>query len=388
MPNLQTNLEYKDPNIVIWRSGRPEDPYKPRMDSLPVINGIITLLEIPSEIHKVRISGFTEVVYETYKKKSDLAPDEFLVDYATGIVQFHPDQEAKTHLCIYQGKGKILTSATRIYTMARNNPDVVKTVQDFVDETKDYLSKLDRKLIDINDALEKSREATDKATIAADNAIVATHNAELATQAAYDAADSAIVIRKDSVDQYDDLNIVYPDPQNGWTVTINTTGDVYRFDGKSGQWEHVGNVFGAAIPFVSEITDGLLKKEDYRKFVVRSIIFQFPKMLAQGVQSALMQFPLDGEIVKAYAFCSEGGSAHPLEVAIEKISSADYDSGGVWQNILSTNIAINPNSTKGTTPVIQTTDVTAGDYFRINALRLDNNIKGVTIQIDVNTKNK
>lgn len=384
MAELQTYLEHNDPNMIIWRKGTPEDPYKPRSDSLPVINNQITLLEIPSYTDKVRIAGFVEVSQELFKKKTYLDEHEFLVNYANGNVQFHPSQEGRSLLCTYKGKGLIMYPASRIYAMVSKNPDIVVTLQDYVDGLKLYTENLDVMLLQINQAIENAVNATDQANQATDNAQAAATNANQAAQEAYQAAESTIVIRKDPVNAYDDLAIVYPNPENGWEVTIQTTGDFYRYDGVySHTWQLVGNYLGGSIPYVSETSDGLLRQEKYRDFITRTIIFHFPQITNAGIQSTVVQFPFDGEIVNVSAFCLESGITAPLEISVEQISSADFDAGGSWSNIFSTNALIHPGEKKGTPPIIYNPQVSKGDYFRIYTVQLDNSFRGITIQIEI-----
>ena len=38
---------------------------------------------------------------------------------------------------------------------------------------------------------------------------------------------------KENVETFDDIVIAYPSPQKGWTVSVNDTGIVYRFDGEN-----------------------------------------------------------------------------------------------------------------------------------------------------------
>ncbi|MBW7474079.1 hypothetical protein K0T92_04940 [Paenibacillus oenotherae] len=387
MPSLQTNLEYNDKSIIIWRKGTAEDPYKPRADSLPIINGLITLLEIPSETHKVQISGFTEVAHELYRKKVSLEENEFLVDYANGSIQFHPMHEGVTLVSNYLGKGKILYPASRIYAMVQRNPDIVITLQDYIDSLSTLSLELNLKLVEINNAISDAVQAATSANIAADNAAEAAFSAEQAAQTALDAAASTVVIRQDSVDEFDDLLTTYPSPENGWQVTLNTTGDVYRYDGVvSHQWINIGNLLGGTIPYVSENSDGLLHKEDYRNFVLRTVVFQFPRILSQGVQNALIKIPFDGIITKAYSSCSESGLSAPIELSIEKVAGAEFSNNGVWDNLLAQNLIIPAGMKESNLPVIGDIEVNQGDYFRINVLQLDNNIRGVTVQIDINTK--
>lgn len=388
LPDLKTYLEHQDPSVIVWRKGTIDDPFIPRSDSLPVINNIITLLEVPSYADKVHITGFVEVPEEIYKKTESLQANEFIVNYAVGIIQFHPSQEGNTLVCSYHGRGVILWPASRVYAIARNNPDILVTLQDYVDQLVDYTKTIDQKIIQINKAISDAVNATNEANMATDNAIDATNDAILAAQTAYDAAATTVVIRKPSVDTYDDLALVYPDPENGWQVLLNSSGDIYRYDGVvSHQWQLIGNIVGDTIPYVSETSDGLLHMEDYQKFVVRSVPFIMKIIQTTGDQELTIQMPFDGVIDNVKAFCSVPASASPLEVSIEKISEADFVNG-IWDNIFSQNITIPAGSKLGIGGIVAEDNktVTAGDYYRINVLQVDTSIRGVTIQMNINTK--
>ena len=394
MLTVQTYFQYNDPLLITFRKGTPDDPYVPRADNLPVINGQITLLEIPSYIDKVMISGMTEVSQELLERKKNLRPNEFVVNYSNGIIQFHPSQEGKSFVCSYKGRGIILYPASRIYAMVQRSPDIVKTLQDIIDEALSKfndLTDLKNELnIIINNALtaiSNANIATDNANLARDNAIQATQKAQEATQEALDAAASTIMIYKDPVSTYEDLFIVYPNPENGWRVMVEQTGDIYRFDGiNTHQWQLIDNYTGGSIPYVSETTHGLLKSDDYKNFIKRSIIFLMPSIFQTGHQNYIIQFPYDGEIIDAYGYCTKTGFLSPIELSVEKISSSDFDLGGSWESIFSNNIVIHENEYKGTKPTIIKKQVNKGDYFRVNVIQLDNNFKGVTVQLDIKIK--
>jgi hypothetical protein len=389
MPELKTYLEHIDSSVIVWRKGTSEDPYIPRSDSLPVINNRITLLEVPSYTHKVQITGFVEVPEEVYKKTKALKENEFVVNYAVGIIQFHPSQEGNTLVCSYLGRGLILYPASRIYAIARNNPDVLVTLQDYVDQLVNYTKTINEKIIEINKAISDAIDAINNANVATDNANEAADHANQAAQAAYDAAATTVVIRKPAVDTYDDLETVYPEPENGWQVLINTTGDIYRYDGVvSHQWQLVGNIIGEAIPYVSENSDGLLHKEDYQNFILRRVLFKIPQIFKQGVQitTGFSQIPFDGEIIEVKADCVETGIGINTLIGIEKISKDDFPNG-TWDNIFSENLSFEIGSTTATGGIIvEDFHVSKGDYFRINVYQFDNNIKGITVSMDIKTK--
>ena len=54
---------------------------------------------------------------------------------------------------------------------------------------------------------------------------------------------------KASVTTFNELANVYPNPQEGWTVSVNDTNYVYRFDADTNQWQPISaNSIGVAIP--------------------------------------------------------------------------------------------------------------------------------------------
>lgn len=390
---VQTYLQYNDPLLIHWRKGTEDDPYKDRMDSLPVINNQITLLEIPSKAHRVHIAGYTEVDMDTFNRnRKRLNPNEFLVDYSVGSIQFNPSEEGKTLLVSYKGKGIIMYPASRIYAMVSRKPDIVKTLQDIIDEINSRIDTINRYIDQANIIIQEAKAATVRANMAADNANEATYNANIATQAAYDAAqtaieaaESSIMIYKDPVNRYSDLFTVYPNPENGWRVMVLQTGDIYRYNSTTRRWELIENYTGAPIPYVSETTSGILHTHDYLNFRRRRVIFSLPKIRDIGVQNILIQFPFNGEIKSASAFCNVSANLYVTEISIEKIGSEGFDSEDNWDSIFSQNIMINPNEHKGTEPIISNKIVNAGDYFRINIIQLDRGIQGVTVQLDIDT---
>lgn len=386
---MTSHLQYNDPLFIEFRRGTEDDPYIDRTDSLPVINNQITLLEIPSSHYKVRIAGLTEVSQEVFERKRELLPHEFLVNYQVGNIQFHPSQEGKTFLCNYKGRGLIMYPASRIYAMIQNNPEVIKNLQEIIEEASKRLKDSENSVNHLLQVIEEAMNATINANQATDNATKATQDAKIATQEAVEAAASTIMIYKEPVPTYDDLTRIYPNPDNGWRVMIEDTGEIYRYDGIQGnKWKLIDNYTGNSIPFASETSNGLLKRDDYVNFVVRSVVFVVPFMPESGVQNFLIQFPFDGEIIKAYAFCNKPGIVRPLELQIEKISKEKFALNNIWEGIFSRNIFIYPNERLGSEPSFKIKTVKKGDYFRLNAIQLDNNIKGVTVQIDIKIKNE
>lgn len=381
MPQLQTQLQYNDPSIVIWR----DPPYADRADSLPVINGIVTLLEIPSTQERVRIAGMLEVNVEDFTIKQSLEPNEFHVNYGNGSIQFHPSQEGKTFLCQYKGKGQILLPASRVYAMVERNPDIVKTLQDIIDEMLNHLSQYNLKLIEINNAITNATQAANEANISTDNA-------NRAAQTALDsAAEALVVIRnamkiyKPPVNNYIDIGANYPRPEIGWTVMVRNTGNIYRWDGSS--WVLIENFTHMSFPTASRTLNGLMSKEDYitfhDKLEVKTVVFELGKLRMAGVPPYACSFPFDGEIKRIKAFSIMPGVLNPTEIEVQKISEADFKSNGIWENILNDNIFFQIGSTESTTHTILDKKINAEDYLRLNILNFDADIQGIVIQIDI-----
>ena len=62
---------------------------------------------------------------------------------------------------------------------------------------------------------------------------------------------------KEAVDTFEDLSVVYPDPEDGWTVNVKDTDYTYRWSGAA--WVVIS---ANAIPKATQDIDGLLSHED------------------------------------------------------------------------------------------------------------------------------
>ncbi|MBG9794672.1 phage-like protein [Paenibacillus dendritiformis] len=382
MAQLRTHFELHDPVTIIWREGTPEEPYKEHIDSLPVINNQITLLEIPSQTDKVRIEGLTEVDAERFDKKLALSPHEFLVNYANGTIQFHPSQEGKTLLCKYKGRGLILYPASRIYAMVSRHPDVVKTLQDMIDEMLQRLRETNLAIAEVNEAVAMAKEAAHAADRSADQANQAADEAKLATEQALLAYKSTLLVFKPPVADMKELIATYPYPHSGWTVQTYKDGNRYRFDGK--EWVLI-DIFGRSIQPVSEHADGLMTVAEHVKLKSiplevkdRVMVFCLPNSLYQGVQSVIARFPFQGELIGVEALCGEAGESD-TEITVEK--SLD---GANWSGIMSHPVRIKAHQhVDDRSAVIDNKIVNAGDMFRLHVVKQGVNIQHVTLQLIV-----
>lgn len=79
---------------------------------------------------------------------------------------------------------------------------------------------------------------------------------------------------KESVDTFDDIATIYPNPENGWTVNAKDTNYTYRYDGTA--WVAIS---ANAIPKATEQLDGLMGKEKVTE--INSINYRLGK--AEGI---------------------------------------------------------------------------------------------------------
>lgn len=79
---------------------------------------------------------------------------------------------------------------------------------------------------------------------------------------------------KESVDTFDDIATIYPNPENGWTVNAKDTNYTYRYDGTA--WVAIS---ANAIPKATEQLDGLMGKEKVAE--INSINYRLGK--AEGI---------------------------------------------------------------------------------------------------------
>ena len=66
---------------------------------------------------------------------------------------------------------------------------------------------------------------------------------------------------KETVETYDDIATIYPNPEDGWTVNTKDNNITYRYNGS--EWVAIS---ANAIPKATDSVDGLLSKEDHAKY--------------------------------------------------------------------------------------------------------------------------
>jgi hypothetical protein len=373
-----SDFGYNDPLHIVWRKGTPDDPYIDKAEYLKVVNQTIVLSEIPDRFSRVNITGLKEVNVDKITNKT-LAPDEFVVNYSTGVIQLHQEQEGKTLNVFYKGRGFIQYPSDRIYYQDRFN-NVVKSLSQIIDDSNETILEANNKLRQMEEALAEAEVKIDEVESVIDNANKTIVETELAKNKALSAYETTRLVFKPYVNKFDDIAIQYPNPEIGWTVQVYETGIRYRYDGID--WIPI-DLFGGAVPLANEYIDGLMSKDDYKKlksFPVelkdRVLIFVLPSYLSNGIQGVIARFPFNGTIVGVRAFCGTTGLTDTL-INIER--STDLQT---WTSLLSNVLTIQAgNYFDNGSYTISNTAVQQGEFFRINVLQNGDGIKDVTIEI-------
>jgi hypothetical protein len=80
-----------------------------------VVNGKITLLEIPDAFYGVQITNLNEI--DPTDSETEIIESKFRVNYGLGVIFLHKSLEGKTLSINYSSRGSIMYPASRIYTM-------------------------------------------------------------------------------------------------------------------------------------------------------------------------------------------------------------------------------------------------------------------------------
>lgn len=136
------NIINLDPVKIIWNVDENNNKVSQLMqpENHVVVNGKITLLQIPDKFNRVTIAGKTEI--HDFSSPIDDAT-KFRVDYSTGIIFLHSSLEGQTiTVDRYYGRGMILYPASRIYSKVDATGQVVEVVQGLIDDGRQALEAL------------------------------------------------------------------------------------------------------------------------------------------------------------------------------------------------------------------------------------------------------
>jgi len=154
---MSFELGFNDPIKITWNVDENGNKISVQMqpESHTVVNGKITLIQIPDKFQKVQVDEnivfndpSTKVneynFYEINDFKTPLGVDKFRVDYQSGIITFYPSHEGKSiTVTRYYGRGVILTPSSRIYSRLDEAGNVVETIQNIIDNGQAGISALD-----------------------------------------------------------------------------------------------------------------------------------------------------------------------------------------------------------------------------------------------------
>lgn len=102
------------------------------------VHSCLVLNQLPDEHYGIDIDGFTEV-YDI----EDVTTRSYKVDYANGVLYFHPNNIGKMLQVNYYGVGCTLLSASRIYTKYDKYGNVLETLEELLDKGKLYIQAID-----------------------------------------------------------------------------------------------------------------------------------------------------------------------------------------------------------------------------------------------------
>lgn len=325
---------------IYKRSGKSDDPFVPISASYPIINGRITLGEIPDRFTGVQIAGYNEIQPNLQNATLHISDNEFLVDYENGTCYFNLSQEGKQVSSFFMGTGYMELPASRIYAHVTGVPNVVDNLQNIVNRSLQTLGNAEHMIDDAEETIERLNNV----------------------------ANMSLRIPKPYVQTFDDLAVTYPDPETGWTVLTVDTGITYRWSGAS--WVGIET----------------LDTYPYQASRQRVIPFIIANTVRTGIDGKAISLPFHGEIIDAKAYLVQSGASATV-IRIEKCSQTNFISNTGWTNIFSKNLRIDANQKSSTTSSqpheIAIAEVDEHDYFRLVIPSTSGDAKGLTVQLTI-----
>jgi hypothetical protein len=140
---------------------------------------------------------------------SNLADNQYFVDYVQGVITFNVSQVGAKFLCKYTGSGFHYFPSSRI-SYQQNLDGTITTIKQVLDSSVDTINNI--------------QNAMDNANTAANNATNVTANFQ-------NLLDQQKLVYKTSVATFSAIASTYPTPEQGWRVVTKDTGIAYRYDG-------------------------------------------------------------------------------------------------------------------------------------------------------------
>ncbi len=471
MARIGEYFQYDDSSIYIWRSGDENDPFIDQNDTIKVIHNRGILVEIPDRKTKIKsyllpknhsftkeqlqtlsfleneptISRLFEIDTQIYNAPKTPSENQFIVNYASGILTFHPNLNARDIVCVYKGVGRILITAERIW-LHSPNPWTVDTLQGFVDfifqkeedlnekfinfsllvksktqeilnkvdsftqflqeKTEEYEHYIDAWIVKADEKIDEVDDMLDEARLVINASIRATENCIEATDNSIKTALKSRLIWKPSIPSYLYINEIYPFPELGWATICDDNGDVIRFDGSA--WIKIGNIVGT-VPLATPTRQGLMSREDKIKLntikegaepnlrgdalkeeistelKIKSIIFTIPNEVKTGDVGYILQAPFEGRINRITAYAQSASIAGTWgEFSILKSPLNRLNSYDGWEEITDkyNRIRFLGNSRLAESPQLTNYNINRYDLFRLVCTRQAEGLSNVTVQID------
>lgn len=376
-------IDYYNPIHIVWRKGTIDDPYIDRAEYIKVINGSIVLSEIPDSLYKVRINNMQEVNYDKVDS-TNLQPNEYMVNYGTGVIRFHKDKEAESFNIVYKGRGFIQYPSDRIYhkdsinNVVESLDNIIENANSKIASVTDNVDKMNKMEQDLDDNLNRLENAIDDSVDKLDLMQVEVDRSK-------DAVETTKLIFKPYVNTFNQILTTYTNPKVGWTTQVYQTGIRYRYDGIS--WIPI-DLFGGNLQPANHTIDGLMSSTDKIKLDevssdvnIRTMMFVFPNEPDDGINHVYIRFPHTGEIIEVTGFCALKGTLVDTIISVQKSSDMV-----TWVDILNPNLTIKKNTFfNDNLSVIDPSkkNVIKDDIFRIDFKQLDDNIADVTISVKV-----
>jgi hypothetical protein len=365
--------------VIIWRKGTVDDPYVSMNDTLSIVNGKTVLNEIPDEFNHVVVPSYVEI------RSGIPEPNQFVVNYQTGVLTFNQSENGKTVTASYMGRGVLQIPASRVTYFDTNN-NIWNDIQNLISSGQDGIQALgqlqpaidnansavinaNQAVSDANSAVDLANTAATAANTAAQNANNATtvantsaQNANTATQNADDAAINANATNQSLLNTNININFKFSNMKNMGEYNQNATyynGNIITYNGSSYMLEY-GNQSGLSSvspngvvtgqPFTpsstsnANIADGDANTfsivsatvSEYLEFIPYitanklSIIYAYSPIRGQSSTSVIYaDFYLNGSVIKSLnTMVSSGSGTIYLDTGVQ----TSFDKVVIWAN--------------------------------------------------------
>lgn len=118
----------------------------------------------------------------------------------------------------------------------------------------------------------------------------------------------------------------------------------------------------------------------------KTIVFVLPRIMNEGEQRLVVQFPYSGTITGLAAHCFVAGTSGDTEILVERCSSGNFSGVQSWESILNSPIVISEGqvaSANAGVGLLVDGAVEEHDYLRLNVPSISEGSEGFTVQLTV-----